>query len=74
MAISFNSPSAVTGFSRNFAPMLVISSFSTGSSKPENTMIRMSRIFSEQRKLAVYFEDGRLARVNGDVASSGPTR
>ena len=28
----------------------------------------------EQRKLAVHFEDGRLARVDGDLASSGPTR
>jgi outer membrane protein assembly factor BamE len=28
----------------------------------------------EQRKLAVYFEEGRLARVDGDVASSGGTR
>jgi outer membrane protein assembly factor BamE len=28
----------------------------------------------EQRKLAVYFEDGRLARVDGDVASAGATR
>jgi outer membrane protein assembly factor BamE len=28
----------------------------------------------EQRRLAVYFEDGRLARVDGDVASAGPTR
>jgi outer membrane protein assembly factor BamE len=28
----------------------------------------------EQRKFAVYFEDGRLARVDGDVASAGATR
>jgi outer membrane protein assembly factor BamE len=28
----------------------------------------------EQRKLAVHFADGRLARVDGDLASSGPTR
>ena len=28
----------------------------------------------EQRRLAVYFEDGRLARVDGDVASAGATR
>ena len=28
----------------------------------------------EQRRLAVHFSDGRLERVDGDVASAGPTR
>jgi outer membrane protein assembly factor BamE len=28
----------------------------------------------EQRRVAVHFEDGRLARVDGDVASAGSTR
>lgn len=28
----------------------------------------------EQRRLAVYFSDGKLTRLDGDVASAGPTR
>ena len=28
----------------------------------------------EQRRIAVFFEDGRLSRVDGDIASAGGTR